>query len=125
MVVKGHTLGDIQSQVLPVITTPYAKSRSKMLALPGGRGNVGSSHTSEELIPDLISKKLLLLFIEGRGALSYGVHAEARGRPARLASGLAASAEPLTPRDNFLTIPLIRPHVLDNFTVLEQSEGDQ
>lgn len=86
---------------------------------------MGSSHTSEELIPDLISKKLLLLFIERRGALSYGVHAEARGRPARLASGLAASAEPLTPRDDLLTITLIRPHVLVNFTVLEQSEGDQ
>lgn len=68
---------------------------------------MGSSHTSEELIPDLISKKLLLLFIEGRAALSYGVYAEARGMPARLASGLAASAEPFNqpPETIFLRSP--------------------
>lgn len=66
VVMKGHTYGNIKSQVLPAIITPYVKSHSKMLAPPGREEDVRSVHTSE-LLPDLFFKNVLHLFIEGRG----------------------------------------------------------
>lgn len=99
-----------------------------MLAPPGRIENVRGVHTSEELFPDLIFTKVLRLFIEGRGALSYGVLVDTRGAPDSHQAWwpVPLPAEPFhrPPETIFFGSPPSIPRVRANFTVAEQSGGD-